>query len=188
MIVRDGQTLFDIAIQELGSTEAAFDLAMTNGLSLTDDLIPVQELELSEIVDSNISNYYKNKGINPATSIIAQAELINSVIDTIIFATPELQSNSILVLPGQSLFDIALQISGSVESAFDMSLLNLIAVTDDLVSGQELTKVSVMNKQILSYYSDKNIKPATFITSTESGGNTEGGIGTWAIETEFIIS
>ena len=38
------QNLFDISIQEFGNIEALFDIAMVNGLSITDDLVAGQEL------------------------------------------------------------------------------------------------------------------------------------------------
>jgi hypothetical protein len=65
--VLQGQTFFDIAIQELGSAEGAFELAVLNGLSVTDDLDPGQELQLPAVVNRSISEYYANKGIKPAT-------------------------------------------------------------------------------------------------------------------------
>ncbi len=39
-IVTEGQSLVDVAIQELGSVEALFDLADANGLAITDELTP----------------------------------------------------------------------------------------------------------------------------------------------------
>jgi len=68
MKVLQGQTLIDIAIQELGSAEGAFELAVLNGLSVTDDLDPGRELQLPAVVNRSIAEYYANKGIKPATS------------------------------------------------------------------------------------------------------------------------
>jgi len=186
MKVKEGQTLFDISLQELGSIEGVFELAMLNGFNMTDDLVPGQKLKLPEVIEYDIQQYYKNKSINPATLLTYQAQLISSEVDTIIRNIDVIQSNSIPALQGQSLFDIALQTTGSVEAAFDMALLNLIAITDDIEAGRELIKVSVINNQITSYYSDKNIKPATFIQG--SIGDDIGGIEYWAIETEFLVS
>ncbi len=44
MIVTEGQSLIDVAIQEYGSVEALFDLADANGLAITDLLTPGQVL------------------------------------------------------------------------------------------------------------------------------------------------
>jgi len=76
MKVLSGQTLFDIAIQSCGSIEAAFELAVLNGLNLTDELVPGQELALPEVVNSGIVTRYSNKGINPST---ADNEVIDNV-------------------------------------------------------------------------------------------------------------
>ena len=42
---RNNQTLPDIALQECGNIEAAFDIARLNGLSLTDELKTGQTLD-----------------------------------------------------------------------------------------------------------------------------------------------
>ncbi len=56
------QSLFDIAVQECRSTEAAIDIALRNGLSITDrlqvgDLLKIDRAKKSVII------------INPATEI-----------------------------------------------------------------------------------------------------------------------
>ena len=68
MKVLQGQTLIDIAIQELGSAEGAYDLAVLNGISVTDELIPGQELQLPVINNKSVAAYYANKAIKPATN------------------------------------------------------------------------------------------------------------------------
>jgi hypothetical protein len=67
--VLQGQSIFDIAIQELGSAEGAFDLAVLNGISITDELTPGQELALPTVVNKQIASYYANKGLKPATAL-----------------------------------------------------------------------------------------------------------------------
>ena len=71
-----GQSIIDIAIQELGSAEGAFALAVMNGISITDDLTPGQELALPAVVNKSIASYYQNKGIQPAS---AYSEKTNEV-------------------------------------------------------------------------------------------------------------
>ena len=46
--MKDGQTLADIAVQEHGTWEAALDMAMENGVSLTDTLEAGRTLRLPE--------------------------------------------------------------------------------------------------------------------------------------------
>jgi len=67
--VLDNQSQFDIAIQCLGSAEAAIQLAFLNDVSVTDDLKAGRELELTDVVNKQIANYYTTKGLHPATGI-----------------------------------------------------------------------------------------------------------------------
>jgi len=166
MKVLPGQTLFDIAIQELGSAEGAFELSILNGLNITDELVPGQELILPDVVDPYVQQYLQNKNIIPATFLTVQAQIIGSVVDTIIRDIATIQSNLIPVLPGQTIFDISVQEFGSIEAAYPLATLNGLSVTDDIVSGTLLQKTAVINKNILSYYQGKQIKPATGIGSS----------------------
>lgn len=78
MVVRvlHNQSLLDIAIQEYGTIEAAFDLALANGLEVTDMLTPgmVLELPISDYEDRDIANYFKSRKIHPATGISEETE------------------------------------------------------------------------------------------------------------------
>lgn len=47
--VKDGQTLFDIAVQSLGSVDRVFDLAQLNGLGISDELVSGQVLLLPDV-------------------------------------------------------------------------------------------------------------------------------------------
>lgn len=90
---------------------------------------------------------------------------------------------------GQSLFDIALQMCGSAESAFELALMNGLALSDELVNGQVLEVPAVAEKQIVQQYAVDNVFPATAITADQYNETIEGeGIGFWGIEFDFIIS
>jgi len=65
--ILEGQSLLDIALQELGSLEGAYALAVLNGLSLTDSLAAGMLLQLPDVVDKRIVNYYSERNIRPAT-------------------------------------------------------------------------------------------------------------------------
>jgi hypothetical protein len=65
--VLEGQSLLDIALQELGSLEGAYNLAVLNGLSLTDSLTAGMTLQLPDVVDRRIKTYYSERNIRPAT-------------------------------------------------------------------------------------------------------------------------
>ena len=92
------------------------------------------------------------------------------------------------VLQGQTLIDIAIQELGSAEGAYGLAALNGLSVTDELVPGLELQLPTVTNKSISDYYTNKGIKPATYITANTILPENEGGVEFWAIETEFLVS
>lgn len=182
MNVSENQSLLDIAIQSCGSAEAAFALAVLNGVNLTDDLIPGKELALPEVVNADVALYFKSKNLQPATSLAVQAQIIGSLVDTVA-NNSQLDGNMIRVMESQTLLDIALQEFGSIEAAFALAVLNGMSLTDELTAGDLLHRTSIFNKKIVAYYSDKNIRPAT-----GSIISTLGGVGYWAIETEFLVS
>lgn len=61
--VIENQSIVDIGVQESGSALAAFDLAFENGLSITDELEPGQQLNEIVSVDANknAADYFKGK-------------------------------------------------------------------------------------------------------------------------------
>ncbi|MFV0505895.1 MAG: hypothetical protein ACK5L5_04180 [Bacteroidales bacterium] len=74
--VSEKQSLLDIVIQLSGSMLEAVNWANANDLSLTDDLLPGQEIELSTVGDADIANYMKARNIVPATARSAEDEII----------------------------------------------------------------------------------------------------------------
>lgn len=90
-----------------------------------------------------------------------------------------------IVLDGQSLIDVAIQCCGSAEAAYDIALLNNISITEDLTAGLELTIPAAVNSSVVSYYTQKGIKPATALTDTDT---VFGGIDYMGIEIDFIVS
>jgi hypothetical protein len=65
--VREGQTVMDVAMKEAGSAAAAFDVALKNNLSVTDELAANTELEAVSAVEKPVRDYYKNNSLEPAT-------------------------------------------------------------------------------------------------------------------------
>jgi len=65
------QSLFDISIQECGSIEAVFDLADLNGLEITATLEPGQLLKIPAVKNMPVVDFYKTRGLMPATGIFA---------------------------------------------------------------------------------------------------------------------
>lgn len=96
----------------------------------------------------------------------------------------------IIVLHNQSLFDVALQHSGSIESIFEIILANDLSLTDEVKAGQTLTipDVILKNKDILGYYKAKKIQPATGFTAEDKQVlERQEGISIWAINLDFIV-
>lgn len=69
--VKHSQSVFDVSIQEYGTVEAALEIAFANDVSLTEELIAGDELELPEFENTNpeIMAYYNKHQIKPATAL-----------------------------------------------------------------------------------------------------------------------
>ncbi len=69
--VHNRQSFLDMAIQECGAFEAAFSLAVRNGLSLTDDLAAGQVLEYipDDIIKKPVVATLAARGVKPATAL-----------------------------------------------------------------------------------------------------------------------
>ncbi|TLP81349.1 LysM domain-containing protein [Maribacter sp. ACAM166] len=66
-----GQTLFDIAIQEYGTPLPVLLIALENGLAVTDELEPGQTILLPDYDGKkvDIAGYYSKKSIWPSTAL-----------------------------------------------------------------------------------------------------------------------
>lgn len=67
--VKDRQSLLDMAVQTAGSMEAAFDLAVANGVSLTATLKDGQVLATVPVRNAGTVRYYSVQKIMPATAL-----------------------------------------------------------------------------------------------------------------------
>lgn len=65
MIVEQGQCLVDMAIQYNGNALAIFDIALINGIRITEDIVTGQELKETAVLDNRIKNYFSK--ITPAS-------------------------------------------------------------------------------------------------------------------------
>ena len=95
----------------------------------------------------------------------------------------------IIVLSNQSLLDIAIQHTGSVENSFEFAVQNGISVSDELVSGNDLFIPGdiAFDNDILNYYTSKKIRPATAFTEQNDAPQL-GGIGYMRIGVNFKVS
>ena len=97
----------------------------------------------------------------------------------------------ITVLHNQSLLDLALQHTGTIESVFELAEANALNITDDVVAGKTLVlpAEALINKDILAYYTAKNLQPATaFTKEDEQVFERLEGISIWAINLDFIVT
>jgi len=95
---------------------------------------------------------------------------------------------TITVLHNQSLLDLALQHTGTIESIFELAVLNEKSITDDMVAGASLLIGEISNKDILNYYTTKNIQPATAFTKADKQVLERlEGISIWAINLDFVV-
>ena len=64
------QSILDIAIQHLGDAQKAFDLAMLNDRSITDDIEPGDRLTIDETQrNRRMVQYYSVNALMPATAL-----------------------------------------------------------------------------------------------------------------------
>ncbi len=98
---------------------------------------------------------------------------------------------TITALHNQSLLDLALQHTGTIESVFEFAEANSLNITDDVQAGTPLylgEGLGVRN-DILAYYTAKNLQPATaFTKEDEQVAKRLEGISIWAINLDFIVS
>ena len=77
--VLHNQSLLDIAIQHTGSVANVFLIAQANGLAVSDEITPGDELIVPDtvVLDTDIKTYYTSRAIQPATTITEQiAEIV----------------------------------------------------------------------------------------------------------------
>lgn len=97
----------------------------------------------------------------------------------------------VTVLHNQSLLDLALQHTGTIESVFELAEANTLNITDDVQAGKTLVlpAEAFTNKDILGYYTAKNLQPATaFSKEDEQVFERLEGISIWAINLDFVIT
>jgi len=63
------QSLFDIAMEHAGSTDAAWDIAVANQLSMTDDLATEEPLTVPMVKNQRIVTFFQAINHSPATAI-----------------------------------------------------------------------------------------------------------------------
>ena len=68
-IIKDGQTLADMAVQEYGSWEAMIAIARENGISMTEVPTAGTELTMPDAIwNRTMQNWCKDNDVSPATA------------------------------------------------------------------------------------------------------------------------
>lgn len=96
----------------------------------------------------------------------------------------------ITVLHNQSILDISIMHTGTVENAFRIAKANNIPLSEKLESGTSLLIPSdVLNdRDVLNYYKSRTIQPATALTEESEIVVEPRGIGYMEIGKTFIVS
>lgn len=88
----------------------------------------------------------------------------------------------------QSLFDIAVQTTGSMEDTFRLCVANGLCITDVLQDGQRLYTIPIERADTVRRYSAQHIEPATALSKEELASLAQEGINFMGIEIDFIVS
>lgn len=78
----EGQSLLDLAIQTAGSVEAAIEMAMSNDVSISDD-VDLVEKRVVEVRNKRIEQYYTQRDIKPATAITDKGQIFEDVFNEV---------------------------------------------------------------------------------------------------------
>lgn len=98
-------------------------------------------------------------------------------------------ANNVKIQAGQTIPDIAMQQSGSVEAMFALALLNGVSVTAGLPIGSLLNYDPVpVNPVVFKIYRDGSYMPASEVYVSGQATPENGGIGTWKVELDFKVS
>ena len=89
----------------------------------------------------------------------------------------------VFVISGQSILDVAVQHSGSVEACFDLAIRNNLSLTGGLVPGVALNLGQPLNNDIVNFFRANKKQPASYMGTIQPAG-----IGYWAIEIDFVVS
>ena len=97
----------------------------------------------------------------------------------------------VTVLHNQSLFDISIRYTGTIENAFKIAVANGLSLTDELGPGAQLIIPEVeMNNDVVNYFAGKGIQPATGLTENDLliAQTVQRGIGYMQIGKTFKVS
>ena len=164
-------------MQHLGSAEGVFALASLNGLDATATLSAGQALALPEVIDKRARRILE--GYVPASTEAGEESVPNWYAVRLDISAR--RSDLVTVQPRQSLYDLALQYGGDMETVWQLALLNGITVTAELDAGTVLIMPPAMNADTVRYFEEGRYVPAS-----EDEGRLDG-IDYWMVRLEFEV-
>lgn len=166
--VFNGQCLQDIAIREMGGLEGIFLIAGVNGISIT-QAVENTELEIpKKYINERISLYYLKNKIENATAetVITVFKLGAITLESKNIEEKE-QKGEVIAMVNQNLQDLSIETTGTLESIFELALLNGLKITEKPVAGKRYNaEFAEKENDIVNYYIAKGIKPATGLSAT----------------------
>jgi hypothetical protein len=121
-------TILDFALLQAGTVESLFDLALLNGVGITDDIMPGTVMAVP----------VKEYDLQPVTIEPRQLE----------FGVKQLKLR-------QTVIDFTCQHAGTVESLFVVAQLNGVSITENVPKGS-LLKVSPVKVKNVRFYLDRS--------------------------------
>ncbi|WP_395974285.1 LysM peptidoglycan-binding domain-containing protein [Chryseobacterium cucumeris] len=93
---------------------------------------------------------------------------------------------TVIVKQGQSIQDIAIIYTGTIDTCFEIAKLNTISIMDNLIVGQSIIVPDPTSKKGQILFNEKKM-PATEIIELSVEVNPLSGINYWAIEETFEV-
>jgi hypothetical protein len=152
-------TILDRTVNASRTVEALFDMALLNGLGITDDV--AQDVQL----------LFTGTDYEVVTIKIKKTSALG------ITGRQNIKTH-------QKLTDFVTQFSGTMEALFEVALMNGKSITEEINAGTSLL-VNVKDKDVTNFYNDAK---ATDIITSYNAQAVPGGIGYMQISTSFIVS
>lgn len=77
--VREGQNLLDIAVSKCGDVTSAFEAALMNNISITEDLVIDQNILLPDVVNEDVVDVLASEYLTPASADDEEAEILQGI-------------------------------------------------------------------------------------------------------------
>lgn len=178
VVVQAGQTLTDIAVQHLGNEQGVYELATLNKIDVTQSLSAGQELQLPEVLNKRARRVFQLGQYVPA----AYTEEVNYTNVAPIVINLQAPFGGVgVVLPGQTLTDIAVQWLGSEQGVYELAALNGLSITEQVSAGQQLNLPAVYDQQVRRRMEQGQYRPASGLQDLPEG------ISIWGIEVDFVV-